>query len=95
MTPLAFINGVLLGTCASIAFGLLVVMLLFAMLGSDTPQVVPEWPALWRSTAIFLVMTVFCGLSFISLVKNRPWRWPAQALMWLGVAGTVVYYFGP
>jgi cytochrome bd-type quinol oxidase subunit 2 len=95
MTPLVFITGVLLGTCASIAFGLLVVMLLFWLLGASEPQVASEWSSLWRSALVFLVMTALCAVSFISLVKRRRGRLLAQGLMWLGLAATVAYYVLP
>lgn len=94
MTPLVFITGVLLGTSASIAFGLLVVMLLFWLLGASEPQVANEWVSLGRSAAVFFVMTMFCAVSFISLLKRHPWRWAAQGLMWLGLAVTIAYFFG-
>lgn len=92
MTPLVFITGVMLGTCASIAFGLLVVMLLFWLLGASEPQVANEWVSLGRSTVVFFIMTMICAVSFIALLKKQRWRWPAQALMWLGVVATVAYY---
>ena len=95
MTPLVFLNGVLLGTCASIAFGLAVVMLLFALLGTSEPQVASEWSSLGRSALIFLVMTALCGMSFIGQLTRKPWRWSAQAVMGLGMVATLYYYFAP
>lgn len=95
MTPIVFLNGVLLGTCASIAFGLGVVMLLFALLGTSEPQVASEWSSLGRSALIFLVMTAICAVSFIGQLRRTSWRWLAQAAMALGVAATLYYYFAP
>lgn len=95
MRPLVFLNGVLLGTCASIAFGLGVVMLLFAMLGQSEPQVASEWSSLGRSALIFLVMTALCAISFIGQLRRTPWRWAALSIMGLGVAATLFYYFAP
>ena len=93
MTPLVFLNGVLLGTCASIAFGLAVVMLLFALLGTSEPQVASEWSSLGRSALIFLVMTAICAMSFIGHLKKKRWRWLAQIAMLVGLGATLIYYF--
>jgi hypothetical protein len=95
MTPLVFLNGVLLGTCASIAFGLGVVMLLFALLGASEPQVASEWSSLGRSALIFLVMTALCASSFIGQLRRTSWRWAAQSLMAIGLGATLYYYFAP
>lgn len=95
MTPLVFLNGVMLGTCASIAFGLCVVMLLFKYLGINEPQVEAELPSLGRSTLIFLVMTAVCAVSFIGHLRKRRWRWLAQVVMLIGLGATLIYYFAP
>lgn len=95
MTPIVFLNGVMLGTCGSIAFGLSVVMLLFAMLGRTEPQVGQEWASLSTSTLIFLIMTALFAFSFIGQLKKKPWRWWAQAVALVGLAATLFYYFGP
>jgi peptidoglycan biosynthesis protein MviN/MurJ (putative lipid II flippase) len=95
MTPLVFLNGVLLGTSASIAFGLCVVMLLFAMLGKGSPQVAPEWDVLSTYTVIFIVMTALCAFSFIGHLKKRHWRWYAQFAMGVGLMATLFKIFGP
>lgn len=95
MTPVVFLNGVLLGTCGSIAFGLCIVMVLFAGLGKSSPQVAPEWDVLSTYTAIFLVMTALCAFSFIGHLKKRHWRWYAQGAMGLGLMATLFKIFGP
>ncbi len=87
MTPLVFLNGVLLGTFASIGFGLAVVMLLFALLGASEPQVSAEWPSLLRYTLASLVLTALFAWSFIGQLRQRPWRWRAQGV---ALAGLVV-----
>lgn len=92
MQPLTVITGILLGTTASIAVGLSVVLLLFFILLGDHPQLAVEFAPLSVSTAIFLLMTAICAASFLGLVKQTRWRWIAQAGMWIGLALTVVYY---
>ena len=94
MTPLTFITGVLLGTSASIAFGLIVVMFLFMVMGTDEPRIAAEWTNLGRSLVIFVIMTAICAVSFIGLLRARRWRWAAQGAMWAGVALTLVWFFG-
>ncbi|MGD8976005.1 MAG: hypothetical protein PVG91_00260 [Gammaproteobacteria bacterium] len=95
MSPLAIITGILLGTSASIAAGLSVVLLLFVLLADRHPRLASEYPALIESTGIFIFLTVICGISFIGLIRRRRWRWAAQVAMWAGLAGTVFYFLPP
>ncbi len=92
MPPLAIITGILLGTSASIGAGLTVVLFLFFLLSDQHPRLAAEYPALIESTAIFLIMTAICAISFLGLVRRWRWRWLAQAAMWSGLALTVVHY---
>lgn len=92
MTPLTFITGVLLGTSASICFGLVVVLLLFTLLGTETPQVGSEIGPLAVSATIFLLMTAVCAASFVALLHRHRWRWPAQGVMWASLVAVVTYY---
>jgi len=92
MQPLTVITGILLGTTAAIAAGLTVVLFLFFILVDEHPRLAAEFAPLQVSTAIFLVMTALCAASFLGLVRRTPWRWFAQAGMWLGLAVTVLYY---
>jgi hypothetical protein len=92
MQPLTVITGILLGSAASIAAGLSVVLLLFFLLSGKHPQLSSEFGALATSTFIFLAMTAICAASFISLVKHLSWRWTAQAGMWLGLGLVVAHY---
>ena len=92
MNPLAFVTGILLGSAASIALGLVVVAFIFLVLGSDHPRLAAEFGPLLASVALFVVMTVVCGVSFIGLVRRRRWRWWAQGIMWAGVLYVIAYY---
>ncbi len=92
MQPLTVITGILLGSTAAIAAGLTVVLFLFFILVDDHPRLATEFAPLQVSTVIFLVMTAVCAASFLGLVKKAPWRWVAQAGMWLGLVLTVLYY---
>lgn len=92
MQPLAVITGILLGSAASIAAGLAVVMFMFFLLSGDHPQVGAEIRPLVTNTLIFLGMTVICAASFIGLIKERRWWWIPQTGMWAGLGLVVIYY---
>ena len=92
MQPLTIITGILLGTSASIAAGLSVVLLMFYLLLDDHPRLASELPMLVESTVIFLGMTAICAVSFVSLVRMHRWRWLAQIGMWGGLAFIVYDY---
>jgi hypothetical protein len=92
LRPLTVINGILLGSAASIAAGLLVVLLLFYLLVDEHPRLAEEFPALVSSTLIFLGLTAVCAFSFVGLLKQWRTRWLGQALMWGGLALVVFYY---
>lgn len=92
MPPLVIITGILLGTCAAIGAGLLIVLFLFYLLADDYPRLASEYRSLATSTAIFLCMTVVCAISFVGLLRHRAWRWIAQAAMWIGLGFTVIHY---
>lgn len=92
MHPLTVVTGILLGSAASIALGLAVVMLLFFLLSGRHPQLGAEIGPLVSNTLIFLAMTAICAASFIGLVKERRWWWIPQAGMWAGLTLVVLHY---
>lgn len=93
MSPLIFVNGVILASAAAITLGLLIVLLLILILGEDYPRFASELQPLLASSGVFAVMTVFSAASFLGLVRQRPWRWVAQAAMWLTLAGVTLYFW--
>ena len=92
MHPLTVVTGIMLGSAASIAVGLSVVMLMFFLLSGRHPQLSAEVGSLVGNTLIFLAMTAICAASFIGLVKQRRWWWIPQAAMWGGLGLVVLYY---
>ena len=86
------LTGFVLGTAVSITFGLAVVGFLFLVLASDYPQVRAEIRPLLVAAAVFFVLTITAGLSFIGLLRDYRWRWIAQLARWAAVAGTVLYF---
>lgn len=93
MRPLTVITGIVLGSCLSITISLAAVLLMFLLLGDEYPRLSAEFGGLMASILVFLLMTGFSGLSFYAVLKRRPWRRWAQALMWSGLAATGYYYW--
>jgi hypothetical protein len=92
MQPLTILTGILLGSVASIGFGLAVSMLVSFVVAREAPALAAELGALWRHTLVFAGLSLLCALAFAGLVRRTPWRWYAQAAMWLALAGAAQYY---
>ena len=93
MRPLAVVNGIILGTCLSIAVSLGAVLCMFVLLGDDYPRLDYEFGALTTSLAIFVGMTAISGLSFYGILRKHPARALAQGALWAGIAATAYYYW--
>ncbi|NNF51846.1 MAG: hypothetical protein HKN59_05340 [Gammaproteobacteria bacterium] len=94
MSPLIFINGVLLASAAAVTLGLAVTLFLVLLLGADAPVLAAETHPLMVAVGLFAVLTATSGVSFVGVVKNKPWRWPAVAVMMASLAG-LTWYFLP
>jgi hypothetical protein len=92
MHPLTVVTGILLGSAASIAAGLAVVVFIFFLLRGEHPRLGDEIGLLLANAAMFLAMTAVCAASFISLLKDYRWWWAPQAAMWVGLGLIVLYY---
>lgn len=93
MRPLTVVSGIILGSAFSIAFGLLVVMIIFFVIGDKYPQVQGEFGALSRSLAVFITLTAVSAMSFFSLLKNRRDWWFWQLLTLTTVFMTGLYFW--
>jgi len=91
--PLGFLTGVVLGSAASIALVLAMVVVIFALTASGEPALGRESPALLAAAGIFGLLTVAAALAFIGLQRGRPWRWLAQGGMWLALVLVGIYYW--
>jgi hypothetical protein len=91
MRPLGFLTGVILGSAASIALVLLMVVVVFAFAGTSTVR--EEYPGLLASAALFGVLAGAAAAAFAGLQRERPWRWAAQALMWLLLAAIAGFFW--
>ncbi len=93
MRPLGFLTGVVLGSAASIALVLTMVIVIFALTAAQQPSVGQEYPDLLVTAGLFAVLAALAGAAFVGLQRERPWRWFAQALMWLAMAAIGGYYW--
>ena len=92
MRPLAVINGVVLGSCVSIAVSLAAVMFVYLLVGDESPRVQAEFRPLLASMLIFLGMTAISGASFYTQLTKRKTRTGLQIAMWAGLLATAWYY---
>ncbi len=92
MRPLAVINGVVLGSCLSIAVSLAAVMCVYLLLGDEYPRLQSEFQPLLASTLIFFGMTMISAASFYALLTKRKARTGLQLAMWVGLLVTAWYY---
>jgi phosphoglycerol transferase MdoB-like AlkP superfamily enzyme len=93
LRPLGFLTGVVLGSAASIALVLLMVVIVFAFAAGGQSTVGHEYPGLLASAGLFGVLAAAAGAAFAGLQRERRWRWAAQALMWLLLAAIAWYYW--
>ncbi len=93
MRPLGFLTGVVLGSAASIALVLLMVVVVFAFTAAGQSAIGDEYPGLLASAALFAVLAGAAAAAFAGLQRERPWRWAAQALMWLLLAAIAWFYW--
>jgi hypothetical protein len=91
---MGFLTGVVLGSAAAISLVLLMVTLTLALSSGQAPEISREYPSLLKTAGLFAALAALAGAAFIGLQRERPWRWAAQAAMWLLLAG-IAWYFWP
>jgi hypothetical protein len=74
MRPFTVLIGILLGSAASITFGLGAVLVVFAVLAGEHPDLSRELPQLVLSLTAFGVLTAASAGSFVGQIKARSWR---------------------
>jgi len=74
MRPFTVLIGIILGSAASISFGLGAVLIVFGVLAGEHPDLSREVPPLVTSLVAFTVLTAASAGSFLGQVKARPWR---------------------
>jgi len=93
MRPFTVLLGILMGSAASITFGLATVLIVFCVLIGKHPELSNELPRLVISLAVFVLMTAASAGSFLGQVRNRPWRPWAHAATVLCVVALFLYYW--
>ena len=74
MRPLTVLIGIVLGSAASITFGLGAVLIVFCVLAGEHPDLSRELPQLVGSLIAFGILTAASAGSFLGQVKVRRWR---------------------
>jgi hypothetical protein len=93
MRPFTVLIGILLGSAASITFGLAAVLIVFLILSPKHPELALEFSHLRTSLAAFAILTAASAGSFNAQVKIRSWRGWAHAATLLCLALVVAIYW--
>jgi hypothetical protein len=94
MRPLAVLLGIVMGSTVSIAVGLALTLVVFALLPDHTERVGEEVGPLWRTFTVMLVAAAVAAMSFLGELRLRPWRHLAHAAL-LAMLGAVVWLYWP
>jgi len=93
MRPFTVLIGIVLGSAASITFGLGAVLIVFCVLAGEHPDLKRELPQLARSLIAFGCLTAASAGSFLGQVKARPWRGWAHLATVACLSAVVVLYW--
>ena len=94
MRPFTVLIGIVLGSAASITFGLAAVLVIFWVLLGEHPDLSREMPRLAGNLAVFAVLTAASAGSFLGQTLLRPWRGWAHVATAISV-GSVVFLYWP
>jgi hypothetical protein len=95
MRPLTVLIGILMGSAASITFGLGAVLIVFVVLAGRHPDLSQElkFPQLILSLLVFGLLTAASAGSFVGQAKGRSWRRWAHLATFICLAGVVMMYW--
>ena len=93
MRPLTVLIGIVLGSAASITFGLGAVLIVFCVLAGEHPDLSHELPQLVGSFVAFGVLTAASAGSFLGQIKARAWRGWAHLATAACLGGLVLLYW--
>ena len=93
MRPLTVLIGIVMGSAASITFGLGTVLIVFAILAGRHPDLSREVPQLLLSLAVFALLTGASAGSFVGQVKGRSWRGWAHAATLVACVAIILMYW--
>jgi hypothetical protein len=100
MRPFTVLIGIVLGSSASITFGLMAVLIIFGAVAGlnpglwrERPDLGHELPRLVLSLAAFAILTAASAGSFLGQAKGRPWRRWAHAGTLAALTAITVWYW--
>jgi hypothetical protein len=93
MRPFTVLIGIVLGSAASITFGLGGVLIVFWVLIGDHPNLSREMPRLIGSLVAFAILTAASAGSFLGQARARPWRGWAHLATAVCLCGVVWLYW--
>jgi hypothetical protein len=93
MRPFTVLIGIILGSAASISFGLGTVLIVFLVLGPHHPELPRELPRVAGSLAAFALLTAASAGSFLGQVKLQPWRGWAHLATAICLCGVILLYW--
>jgi hypothetical protein len=97
MRPFTVLIGILLGSAASITFGLGAVAIVFGIivrLHPDlSPDLSPEFPRLGLSLLVFTILTAVSAGSFLGQVRARAWAHWAHVATAACLLGILLLYW--
>jgi hypothetical protein len=93
MRPFTVLIGIVLGSAASITFGLSAVLIVFCVLRGEHPELGRELPQLLGSLVAFAVLTAASAYSFLGQARLSPWRGWAHAATLAGLCGVILMYW--
>jgi hypothetical protein len=93
MRPLTVLIGIIMGSAASITFGLAAVLIVFCILGGEHPELARELPRLLGSLCAFAFLTAASAGSFVGQAKGLAWRPWAHVATVLSLAIVVLIYW--
>jgi hypothetical protein len=93
MRPFTVLIGIVLGSAASITFGLGAVLVVFWVLMGEHPDLSRELPRLARSLLAFGVLTAASAGSFLGQARLRSWRIWAHLATGISLCIVVLLYW--
>jgi hypothetical protein len=93
MRPFTVLIGIVLGSAASITFGLGTVLIVFLVLAGEHPELPREMPRLALSLAAFALLTAASAGSFLGQAKGSSWRAWAHVATGICLCGVVLLYW--
>jgi hypothetical protein len=93
MRPFTVLIGIVLGSAASVSFGLGAVLVVYGFLLGEHPDLSRDIPRLAVGLAAFGVLTAASAGSFLGQARLRPWRGWAHIATGISLGIVVLLYW--